>query len=175
MGEQVPPGVGLRTAMDGSRLKADLFYDDSWNDRISSQAPELVLAEGAGGQARPVNWERLAPGHFRATIDVEGESYVRGAVKIGESAFPFGPVNAVTNPEWSFDKTRIEELRAVSARSGGAERVDLSDVWNAPRPPAWRDIQRWLLISLLLALLLEAWQTRTGWRLRRPEASSATA
>jgi uncharacterized membrane protein len=172
MGEQVPPGVGLRTTMDGSRLKADLFYDDSWNDRIASHAPELVLAEGAGGKARPVNWERLAPGHFRATLDVEGESYVRGAVKIGESAFPFGPVNAVTNPEWSFDKTRIEELRAVSARSGGAERVDLSDVWNAPRPPAWRDIQRWLLMALLLALLLEAWQTRTGWRLRRAEAAS---
>ena len=61
MGEQVPPGVGLRTTMDGSRLKADLFYDDSWNDRIASHAPELVLAEGAGGKSRPVNWERLAP------------------------------------------------------------------------------------------------------------------
>lgn len=177
MGEQVPPGMGLRTVMDGSRLKADLFYDDSWNDRIAAHAPELVLAEGSDGKVRPVSWERLAPGHFRATLDMEGETYVRGAVKIGDAAFPFGPVNAVTNPEWSFDKSRLEELRTVSTRSGGAERVDLSDVWHAPRPPAWRDLQRWLLMALLAALLLEALQTRTGWTLlrRRVEASPATA
>ena len=171
MGEQLPPGVGLRTAMDGSRLKTDLFYDESWNDRIAAHAPELVLAEGADGKARPVSWERLAPGHFRASLDVEGEAYLRGAVKIGDAAFPFGPVNAVTNPEWSFDKTRLDELRSVSARSGGAERVDLSDVWSAPRPPAWKDVQRWLLTALVLALLLEAWQTRTGWVPRRAQAS----
>jgi hypothetical protein len=175
MGEQVPPGVGLRTTMDGSKLKADLFYDESWNDRIAAHAPTLVLAEGAQGKPRPVNWERLAPGHFRATLDVEGETYIRGAVQIGDAAFPFGPVNAVTNPEWSFDKTRVEELRTVSVRSGGEERVDLSDVWSAPRPPAWRDIQRWLLMALVVALVLEALQTRTGWPQRRLGPSPATA
>ena len=167
MGEQTPPGIGLRTAMDGSRLKADLFYDESWNDKIAARAPELVLANGADGKARPVSWERLAPGHFRATFDVEGDTYVRGAVKIGDSAFPFGPVNAVTNPEWSFDKARLQELRTVSTRSGGSERVDLSDVWNAPRPPAWRDVQAWLLMALLLSVLLEALATRVGWTLRK--------
>jgi uncharacterized membrane protein len=163
MGEQVPPGVGLRADMDGSRLKADLFFDETWNDRVALHAPELVLSEGAGGVARPVNWERLAPGHFRATLEIVGEHYVRGAVKIGDSAFPFGPINSVVNPEWSFDRSRLTELRAVSQRSGGAERVDLSDVWNAPRPPAWRDMQRWLLIALVGMLVFEAWQTRTGW------------
>ena len=180
MGEQVPPGIGLRTAMDGTRLKADLFFDESWNDRIALSAPQLVLAEGSGGEARPANWERLAPGHFRATLEVPGDSYVRGAVKIGDSAFPFGPVNSVVNPEWSFDRSRLEELKSVSQRSGGAERVDLSDVWNAPRPPAWRDFQRWLLVALVLLLLLEAWQTRTGWNPLRdreapPQGSSPAA
>lgn len=163
MGEQLPPGVGLRTTMEGSRLKADLFFDETWNERVSRHAPELVLAEGSGGEARPVDWERLAPGHFRATLDVGGGTYVRGAVKIGEAAFPFGPVNSVVNPEWSFDRSRLEELRAVSLRSGGAERVDLTDVWNAPRPPAWRGFQTWLLIALLVFLIFDAWQTRTGW------------
>ncbi len=163
MGEQLPPGVGLRTTMDGSRLKADLFFDETWNDRVSRHAPELVLAKGAGGEARAVDWERLAPGHFRATLEIQGGEYVRGAVKIGDVAFPFGPVNAVVNPEWSFDRSRLEELRGVSLRSGGGERVDLSDVWNAPRPPAWRTFQSWLLIALLIVLLLDAWQTRTGW------------
>jgi uncharacterized membrane protein len=166
-GEQIPAGVGLRTAMDGNRLKADLFYDESWNGRVAAHAPELVIAAGADGETKNVSWERLAPGHFRAAFDVENGTYIRGAVKIGDAALPFGPVNAVTNPEWSFDKTRLEELRDVSARSGGGERVDLSDVWKAPRPPAWKDMQRWLLILTVIALLLEAWQTRTGWRISR--------
>ncbi|MFZ4764441.1 MAG: VWA domain-containing protein [Roseimicrobium sp.] len=170
MGESLPPGIGLRTTMDGSKLKADLFYDESWNERVAAHAPELVLAKGADGKAQPVGWERLAPGHYRATLEVAGDTYVRGAVKLGAAAFPFGPVNAVTNPEWSFDRSRVAELRAVSARSGGAERVDLSDVWQAPRPPAWQHVHRWLLVALVLALLLEAWQTRTGWTLRRRHA-----
>ena len=163
MGEAVPPGIGLRTAMEGSRLKADLFYDETWNDRITARAPELVLARGADGETKTIAWERLAPGHFQASLDVDTTAFVRGAVKLGESAFPFGPVNAVINPEWTFNKTRLAELRDVSARSSGSERVDLSDVWHAPRPPAWSDVQRWLLIALIMALLLEAWQTRTGW------------
>jgi uncharacterized membrane protein len=163
MGEQTPPGIGLRTAMEGSRLEANLFFDETWNDRIATTSPELILAKGSDGQATPVSWERLAPGHFRASLEIAGDSYVRGAVKVGQVAFPFGPVNAVTNPEWSFDQTRLAELKNVSARSGGAERVDLSDVWKAPRPPAWKDLQRWWLIALVVVLLLEAWQTRTGW------------
>lgn len=167
-GEQLPPGIGLRTAMDGSRLKADLFYDASWSGRIAEHAPELVIAAGAAGASRKIPWERLAPGHFRASLDVQSGAFLRGAVKIGDAAFPFGPVNAVTNPEWTFDKTRLDELRTAAERSGGRERVDLSDVWKAPRPPMWQDFQQWLLVLLLLVLLFEAWQTRTGWRLGRP-------
>lgn len=163
MGEQVPTGAGLRTVVEGSRLKTDLFFDETWNARVAANAPELLLAQGADGAVRHVPWERLAPGHFRASMDVASTDYLRGAVKIGVVALPFGPVNVVSNPEWAFDKVRLEELKAVSARSGGRERVDLSDVWHAPRMPAWRNVQRWLLIGLLVALLLEAWQTRTGW------------
>jgi hypothetical protein len=163
MGETVPPGVGLRTALEGSKLRADLFYDESWNQRIAAHAPELVLVQGDNIQAAPAEWERLAPGHYRATVELVPGTYLRGAVKIGDAAFAFGPVNSVTNPEWSFDRKRLDELKSVSSRSGGAERVDLSDVWNAPRPPAWKDFQRWLAVALVLVLLLEAWQTRTGW------------
>jgi len=167
MGNPLPAGVGLRTSLDGSRLKADLFFDESWNPRVASHSPELVVSDGSDGKWRAVPWERLAPGHFRAVLELEGDKYVRGAVKIGDAALAFGPVNAMTNPEWSFDQGRLDELRDASARSGGAERMDLSEVWRAPHPPAWRDVQRWLLIGLAGVLLLEAWQTRAGWTLLR--------
>ena len=162
MGEDVPPGLGLRVGMDGSRLNADLFYDETWNDRIATSVPQLILAQGAEGKTMPQAWERLSPGHYRASIDVAGDQWLRGAVRVGNAAFPFGPMNAATNPEWSFDAARVAELKTLSTRTGGSERVDLSDVWRAESPLAWRGIEPSLLIALLLALIIEAWVTRTG-------------
>lgn len=167
MGPALPPGVGLRADVDGSRVVVDLFYDDSWSERVAARPPELTLSRGPGGKAIGVPWERLAPGRYSASFDVADVPYVRGAVRLGDQALPLGPLNVVTNPEWSFDPARRGELLAVSERSGGVERVDLSDVWKAPRPAAYRGIRRWLLPLLLVALLLEALQTQTGWTFRR--------
>ncbi len=166
MGEALPPGLGLRTQLEGSRLRADLFYDETWAETIAASSPELSLTSEDQTEARVVPWLRLAPGHFQASIDLEGLSLVRGAVRLGNHALPFGPVNVITNPEWSADRTRLQELATTAARSGGSERLDLSDVWRAPRPSAWTPFSRWLLIAFLLVLLLEAWQTRAGWGLR---------
>jgi hypothetical protein len=152
-------------SVDGSRLNTDLFYDETWNDRIAASPPQLLLAAGAEGRTVNQAWERLAPGHYRASVDVTGDQWLRGAVRVGSAAFPFGPVNAVVNPEWTFDHARVDELKTLSARTGGSERVDLSDVWRAPHPPAWRGFSHWWLVALLLTLLIEAWWTRVGgWR-----------
>lgn len=164
MGETLPPGLGVRTAMDGTRLVTDLYYDETWNERIAAAPPRLLLATGSNGKTETTAWERLAPGHFHASVDLPGDQWVRGAVQVGSAALPFGPINAAINPEWSFDRSRLNELKAVSQRSGGVERVDLSDVWKAPRAPAWRGLERWLLVALLLVLMIEAWRSRIGKR-----------
>lgn len=166
MGEALPPGLGLRTQLDGSRLRADLYYDDSWNQAIAAGGPELLLASEQQTEARRVPWERLAPGHFQASLDLSGSQQVRGAVRLGAHALPFGPINVITNPEWSFEPARLQELAATAERSGGGERLDLADIWQAPRPPAWTPLTRWLLPALLLLILLEAWQARAGWGLK---------
>ena len=55
------------------------------------------------------------------------------------------------------ETVRLAREKAEKERQArlATERKDLT---------AWRDIQRWLLIALALTLLLEAWQTRAGWR-----------
>ena len=68
--------------------------------------PGSLLASGAQAKTRTIAWERLAPGHFRASLDIGDQGEVRGAVRVGDAALPFGPVNAATNPEWDFDKRR---------------------------------------------------------------------
>ena len=167
MGPALPSGVGLRGDVDGSRVVVELFYDASWSERMSARPPELTISRGAGGKAVSVPWARLAPGRYSASFDVADVPYVRGAVRLGDQALPLGPLNVVTNPEWSFDPARRAELEAVAERSGGVERVDLSDVWKAPRPAAYRGIRGWLLPLLMIAVVLEALQTQTGWTLRR--------
>lgn len=167
MGEAIPPGLGLRTQLDGSRLKADLFYDETWTSQVAEQGPELLITRAEQPLAQSIPWLRLAPGHFQASIDLEDATLVRGAVRLGKAALPFGPLNVITNPEWAFDRHRLQELATTATRSGGVERLDLSDIWTAPRASAWIPLTRWLLLAFLLVLLLEAWQTRAGWLLRR--------
>lgn len=169
-GPPLPAGFGLKAGVDGSRVTVDLFYDTSdatITDQIAVDPPELTISRGPGGSATTIPWERLAPGHFAATVDAADVAYVRGAIRLGEEALPLGPINVSTNPEWTFDRGRRDELSAVSLRSGGEPRVDLSDVWRAPRPTTFRGIHRWLIPLLLVALLLEALQTQTGWSLAR--------
>ncbi|GDX96059.1 VWA domain-containing protein [Planctomycetia bacterium] len=167
-GPPLPPGVGMQARVEGTRVRLDLVYDDSWAERVAADPPELTVSRGPGGAATKLSWERLAPGHFTAGLDAADVDYVRGAVRLGESALAVGPLNVTANPEWAFDRTRLEELRAVSGRSGGVERVDLSDVWRAPRPVAWRGLRRWLLPLLVLLVLLEALATQVGWAWPRP-------
>ena len=165
-GPPLPPGVGLAARVDGTQLRLDLVYDDTWTDRVAADPPELTVSRGAGGEATTVPWERLSPGRYSAAIDAADVEYVRGAIRLGDGALAVGPINVPSNPEWSFDRGRVEELLAVSGRSGGVERVDLSDVWQAPRPAAWQGLRRWLLPALLVTILLEALATQVGWKYR---------
>ena len=167
MGEELPPGVGLRTRLEGTTLAVDLLYDDWWEERMARSAPELVVAHLGEPGTRSCVWRRLDPGHYRAELQLPARASVRGAVQLGAAALPFGPVTAGTNPEWAFDRTRIDELAALSRISGGEERLDLTRVWNAPRRPSFRDLRPWLLAAWLLAILAEALVTRMGWGLPR--------
>ncbi|MCB1225099.1 MAG: hypothetical protein KDK99_04740, partial [Verrucomicrobiales bacterium] len=175
MGESLPPGLGLRTELQGSWLMADLYYDESWTEQVMRQAPILKLAHGRTARVSEVPWERLEPGRYRARVDLENQDMVRGAVRLGDAALPFGPLSVMANPEWDQDPQRLQELAEVSRLSGGVERLDLSEVWQAPRPPAWRSLLPILLPILLVLLLLEAWQTRAGWQLFRARTAPQAA
>ena len=52
---------------------------------------------------------------------------------------------------------RAHKLAALSRISGGEERLDLTQVWDAPRRPAFRDLRPILLVVLLPILGLIIW------------------
>ena len=64
--------------------------------------------------------------------------------------------------EWSYDRARLTELRQLSARSGGAERLDLAQIWDAPRPITWRSVRAWVLALWALLFVADAALTRLG-------------
>lgn len=162
-GEDAPPGLSVASRLAGTECEVDLFYDEEWTERIAGNEPKLVLsaAEGADG-ARTLAWERLAPGHFQARATLRPGERVRGAVQVGKVALPFGPLAAGANAEWQFRREALAELRALSAQTGGRERLDLATAWEAPPQRRFAELRPWLLVLLLAGVVAEALATRLG-------------
>ncbi len=166
MGEDTPPGIALRHRLDGTRLTLDLFYDTAeWSQKLSALPPKIRLRDDASGTTQDLSWRRIAPGHFSLTRDLDEGSVVRGAVQVGEHAFPFGPLSVGSSVEWAFEPERIAELRATSNQTNGRELLDISKAWLRPPFVAETSLSLPLGIALVLIILVEALLTRTGWKL----------
>jgi len=165
MGETLPPGLGLRTDLDGTEFTLDLLHDDSWTERLATP-PRIFMAEtGSFDKVKEITWRRLAPGHFQAKTQLEHGKMARGAIQIGDVALPFGPIAVGGSPEWAFDPTRVEELKQASELSGGTELVDLSKAWQQPEIKDFSTIRPWLLTLLLMMMVGDALVTRMGWQM----------
>jgi len=180
-GEDAPAGLALRTEIEGERLALELLYDETWTNRIAQAAPTATLAESGGVSAavttRPIVWEKIEPGRFRATVDLMPGRMARGAVRVGVAALAFGPLAVSGSAEWAFDRARVVELQQLSARSGGQQRLDLAEIWNAPRPANWRSVRPWMLALWAILFVADAALTRMGVSLlpqrKRPEPTPA--
>ena len=168
LGAQMPPGLGLRTRLEGTGLRISLLYDQSWEERISQHPPILQIAVQAGDgslmRGSPI-WQRIEPGRYDVDLHLPANRYLRGAVQVGPYVLPFGPLVAGSNPEWTRDPHRLQELEALSAATGGEQRVDLASIWRAPRAAGTTSLRRIVLICLLLTILLEFFQTRFRFRI----------
>ncbi len=92
MGEDVPPGIGLRTRLDGDQLEVELLFDvESWEPRLAKEPAEILIARGSSGVPETLVWERLEPGRFRARRTLESGSFYRGAVAVGATRLPLAP------------------------------------------------------------------------------------
>jgi len=169
MGEELPPGLGLRHRMEGTRLTVDLLYDtDEWSQRFANEPPRIKLLEDTGTSTPyEIAWKRVAPGHFSVSRELDEGVVVRGAVQAGPHGIPFGPIVVGTSAEWTFDPDRLAELRSVSRISGGRELLKLEEAWL--RPPAIHstDLRLSLFIAILCLMLFEALISRMGWSLPR--------
>lgn len=166
MGEQLPPGIGLRHRVSGTTLTLELMHDPEWEPKLQARPPRILLAHGARAEgAHELAWERLAPGHYQASVELPEGEMVRGAVQVGGQALTFGPALVGTSAEWAFEEARVGELRQVSQASGGRELLELSQAWRSPPVVRFTDLKGWLFTLALVLMLVEAFVTRTGWKL----------
>lgn len=167
MGDEVPPGLGLKHRLDGSQWTLDLYYDaDPWEARLGANPPRVIVQSGyRDGRRRELTWERLAPGHYSVTTSLEESTPIRAAIQVGGAALPIGPVVVGSGAEWRFEKDRLAELRETATASGGGELVDLTKAWRRPTDPGLEPVFLPLVAAALFIFLLEALITRTGWRL----------
>jgi uncharacterized membrane protein len=167
MGLDLPPGIGFKHKINGSRLSMDLLYDDDlWAKKFSENPPKIRLLE-TNDEAKPydVPWKRIAPGQFSATRDLEEGSNVKGALQVGSFAIPFGPFSIGSSIEWAFDNEKIVELRSAASQTGGRELSDLSEAWLRPKFIHESSLRIPIIVAILLLVLLEALLTRTEWKL----------
>ena len=165
MGLDMPAGLALRHEMKGNSLTLDLLYDvEDWGDQLMTQAPIVRLTEN-NEPGFGVMWERIAPGRFRLTHELEEGKVVRGSALVGDYTLPFGPFQVGGDAEWVFEQERIEELRNLAATTGGRELVDIQKAWVKPDQLVTIGIRHWLAFGALMALLLDAFITRVGWPL----------
>ncbi len=165
IGPEQPPGIGLKATLHGHTLMLDLLYNRNWEDRLTQSAPRIWVAQGTHGEIRELVWERLTPGRYSTRIDMQGTTWVRGAVQAGDTTLPFGPITAATDPEWTFHPAGLQALKTLSQLSGGVERLDLTRVWETPAKSGTVALQPWLLVAFLLGFLADALLTRLGIRL----------
>lgn len=169
MGDEVPPGLGVRHRLVGSEWSLDLFYEaDPWEGRLAAVPPRVVVQSGyRDGRRRELVWERLAPGHYSVSTSLDEGIPVRAALQVADAAIPIGPVIVGSDSEWQFDEERVAELRETSRASGGEELLDLGTAWRRPPAPSEEPIRTPLLVAILVLFLAEALVTRTGWGLPR--------
>ncbi len=167
MGDDLPPGIALRTKVDGTNLNVDLLYSsEKWSETFAKSAPKIRLSNNLlGEKVYDGTWRRLSPGIFTMQHGLDEGSVVRGVVRAGTHALPFGPLTIGGNSEWAFDATRIEELRSCSSATKGRELLDLSKAWLRPEIKHEFSLIPYLAIFALLTFLIDALLTRTGWKI----------
>ena len=171
IGDQLPAGIGIRHRIEGTQLTVDLLYDtEQWSDRFAISPPTMQLIHSSSLDSIPslpyeVTWQRISPGRFTMTHDLEEGALVRGAIQLVEHAISFGPLTVGSSTEWAFDSERLAELRDLSAQTQGRELIDLSKAWLRPAAIHRIDLRIPLTIAILVCILLEAFVTRTNWKL----------
>jgi hypothetical protein len=163
MADRLAPGIGLRSAVEGTQLRLELLFDDTWEERLARTPPQVFLAGGIGEKPREIVGERLSPGHFQASVALAPGQLSWGAIALGDERIPFGPLEVSEDAEWQAPPERRRELLTLAGASGGQELDDLRSAWRPITARAPVPLRNATLVAALLVFLGEALRSHLGW------------
>jgi len=121
---------------------------------------------GKGPRAEEHAFKRDGPDMFSLQVPVGGNETLLSALQVSEQRnMVLSPVCLAYSPEYIPDQQRKGKgtLQLLSKSTGGEERINLPEMWNAlPRKPRSLQLTPILLLLSLLTFLIEIFQRRTG-------------
>ena len=113
----------------------------------------------------PLQWKTADL--LEAVIPIRGRETVLATVEIpGLDPVTLAPVCLPYSPEFAPETPNKGRgtLEKLAAATGGAERVELAEIWKTlPKNPRLVDLAPWLIVLALVCFLAEILQRRTGW------------
>ncbi len=170
-GPSGPLGEGMlltQEVKDGINV-VQLHLDPERKGEAFTTMPEAVTLRGKEGEAPSTTTARLrwtGADTLATTVPLDGTETALTRVEVpgyGPVALP--PVRLPYSPEFKPDHNErgLQTLEKLSRATGGKERLEPAGIWqDLPRQPRLISMQRWLLTAVLVLLLLEVFQRRTG-------------
>jgi uncharacterized membrane protein len=158
-----PKGVAIKAHERGERMEITLSLGAEWR---TLQRPQLVVYQPESRKELVVPRLRSEPQEIVWQVPLRAGEFFVGAIQAGDAILPVGPFGMGKNPEWDFQLRKIQDLKNLSERTGGVERLDLGSIWELPRRKELLSLQPYLLTLFLWMFLLEALLERLNMPLR---------
>ncbi len=166
-----PLGEGMlltQEVKDGVNVVQLHLDPERKGESFTTLPPAVTLRSEQGEAPRSTRANLRWTGADTLAIDVPlaGSETTLTTVEVpgyGPVALP--PVCLPYSPEFKPDHNErgLQTLEKLSRATGGKERLEVAGIWqDLPRQPRLMPMQRWLLAAVLVLLLLEVLERRTG-------------
>ncbi len=146
-----------------------LHLDPERESEVFKELPTVKVLRGVVDQTPSIDETKLSwtsADTLAVDIPIHGSETVLATVEIpGGGNIPLPPVCLPYSPEFkpAHTESGVVTMEGLANATDGKQRINLSEIWDdLPRQPRLVSLQPWLLIAVLLLLLFEILERRTG-------------
>jgi Mg-chelatase subunit ChlD len=170
-GPSGPLGEGMlltQEVKDGVNMVQLHLDPDRKGESFTSLPPAVTLRSNQGEAPRSAKTTLRWSGADTLSLEVPltGTETTLTTVEVpGYGPVPLPPVCLPYSPEFRPDQNErgLQTLEKLSRATGGKERLEVGTIWqDLPHQPRMLSMTRWLLAGVLVVLLLEVLERRTG-------------
>ena len=166
---RLPAGMLLTQEVKNGLHQVQLHLDPERQGDPFAELPRVTLLRARPGQPPEVHKTALrwtGADSLALEIALQGRDTTLATVEVpGQEPVALPPVCLPYSPEFQPAESGrgLATLERLARATGGKERVDLTGVWKElPRHVRFVSLAPWLLVAVVLLLLLEVFERRSG-------------